>query len=190
MTTRATTIAFSLFATIAACGDGGAAATDGPKTPASGGGKEPLTIACKGQPSVGNKAPDLSIQSMNDLGNVAVASGKVTLIDFWATWCGPCQKSFPKYQDLYVKYKASGLEIIAISVDDEGEKSKIPGFAKTAGAKFPVGWDSGHKAAECFGVKGMPSAFIVDKKGVVRYVHTAYKEGEDEKIEKEIKELL
>jgi len=188
--------AFSLLVLVsaaAACGDGGGGAGPGPSSPSSssGGGsaKEPLTIACKGAPTVGNKAPDLTINSLNGAGTGTVASGKVTIIDFWATWCGPCEKSFPKYQDLYVKYKASGLEILAVSVDDDNDK--IPSWVKAHGdAKFPVGWDKSKSAAGCFKPDKMPTAVIVDKKGVVRFVHNGYKDGEDSEIEKEVKSLL
>ena len=148
-----------------------------------GAGKEP-----SGPVKVGDKAPTFSIDSMNGQGKASLATGKVTIVDFWATWCEPCKKSFPKYQELYVKYKASGLEIVAVSVDDE--KGEIPNFAKTHGAKFPVGWDDGHKIAEKWKPAGMPSAYIVDKSGTVKFVHKGYHDGEENEIEKEIKGLL
>jgi thiol-disulfide isomerase/thioredoxin len=113
---------------------------------------------------------------------------RVTIVDFWATWCDPCKKSFPKYQELYVKYKASGLEIVAVSVDDE--KKDIPDFIKTYGAKFPVGWDEGHKIADCYKPPNMPSAYVIDKNGVVKHVHNGYHDGEERELEKEIKGLL
>ncbi len=172
---------------VVACGDGGE--TAGPATPTSGGGKnDPIQVACKGAPTIGNKAPDLSINSLNGAGAASLAAGKVTIVDFWATWCEPCKKSFPKYQDLYTKYKASGLEILAVSVDDES--NGIPDFAKSYGAKFPVGWDKGHKAADCFKPENMPSAYVIDKKGVVRFVHKGYHPGEEDELDKEIKGLL
>ncbi len=136
----------------------------------------------------GAKAPSLGIESVNGQGKLSVAPGKVTIVDFWATWCEPCKKSFPKYQELYVKYKASGLEILAVSVDDEAKD--VAPFAKKYGAKFPVGWDEGKKIAERWKPENMPTAFIVDKAGVVRYVHNGYRVGEEREIEKELKELL
>jgi len=155
---------------------------------AGGGSDAPITVKCKGQPSIGNPAPDISIKSLNDQGAASIQPGKVTIVDFWATWCEPCKKSFPKYQDLYVKYKASGLEIVAISVDDDTKG--IPEFAKSFGAKFPVGWDKGHGAADCFKVENMPSAYVIDKKGVVKFVHKGYHPGEEDELDKEIKGLL
>lgn len=158
--------------------------SDGDKKDEGGGaGKEP-----SGPVKEGDKAPTFSIDSLNGQGKVAVTPGKVTIVDFWATWCEPCKKSFPKYQELYVKYKASGLEIAAVSVDDE--KGEIPSFAKTHGAKFPVGWDDGKKIAEKWKPENMPSAYIVDKEGVVRHVHKGYHDGEEKEIEKELKSLL
>jgi thiol-disulfide isomerase/thioredoxin len=183
MKTRGLLVA-SLLVSAVACDS-----TPEPNTSTSGGGKnEPITISCKGQPSVGNAAPTMSINSLNGAGAASVASGKVTIIDFWATWCEPCKKSFPKYQELYTKYKTSGLEILAVSVDDES--GGVPDFAKNYGAKFPVGWDKGHKAADCFKPENMPSAYVVDKKGVVRFVHKGYHPGEEGELEKEVKGLL
>lgn len=155
----------------------------------SSGGTEPKSSGGGGV-KVGDKAPALSVDSLNGSGKAAIAPGKVTLVDFWATWCEPCKKSFPKYQELYVKYKDSGLQIAAVSVDDEDAKKEIPGFAKNHGAvKFPVGW-GGKTVAEQWKVENMPSAYIVDKNGVVRHIHRGYHDGEEAEIEKEIKALF
>jgi peroxiredoxin len=150
-------------------------------------------FACKGKPEVGKPAAPFNLTSMNaaSSGKVTIEPGKVVLVDFWATWCEPCRKSFPKYQELYVKYKASGLEIAAVSVDDDDKKKEIPGFAKEFSVKFPVGWDEGHKIADCYKPPGMPSAFLVDKKGIVRWVHEGFRGDDDaKKLEDTIKSLL
>jgi len=141
-----------------------------------------------GPVKAGDKAPTFSIESMNGQGKLEVKPGKVTIVDFWATWCEPCKKSFPKLQELYVKYKANGLEIVAVSVDDE--KNGIPDFAKTHGAKFPVGWDDGKKIADRWKPENMPSSYIVGKDGVVKHVHRGYHDGEEAEIEKELKALF
>jgi peroxiredoxin len=180
-------IATSLLA-LAACGedppakDPSSVKSSGEKK--GGGGGE---ITCKGQPEVGKPAAPFKLTTI-DGEKVSVEKGKVTIVDFWATWCEPCKKSFPKYQELYVKYKASGLEIVAVSVDDE--KNGIADFVKTYGAKFPVAWDEGHKVAECYKPPGMPSAFVIDKNGIVKHLHNGYHDGEEKELEKEIKALL
>jgi cytochrome c biogenesis protein CcmG, thiol:disulfide interchange protein DsbE len=142
---------------------------------------------------VGNPAPDFSVKAVtNGSGTLSLKAlrGKVVLVDFWGTFCEPCKKSFPKLQDLNTKYSASGLKIVGISEDESDDKDKIPGFAGTYGAKFTLGWDEDKSIAKSYKPETMPSSFIIDKKGVVRFVHTGYHDGEEAQVEKEIKDLL
>ncbi len=141
-------------------------------------------------PLLGSPAPDFAALSVNGKGKAAVkaSSGKVLIVDFWATWCEPCKKSFPKLEDLYVKFKASGMDLIAVSEDDEN--SGLTDFGATFGAKFPLVWDNGKAIAGKWQPKSMPSTFIIDKKGIVRFVHLGYHDGEEIEIEKEVKSLL
>ena len=176
---KSTTAGLLLISAMAACGGGGEGA--GPAAP-SGGAKHEL---------LNNPAPTFALESMNGKGKVDLAQwkGKVVLVDFWATWCEPCKKSFPKLQELYVKYKASGLEIVAVLVD--AEKNGIVDFAKTHRAvKFPVGWDDGKKIADKWKPENMPSSYIVGKDGVVKHVHRGYHDGEELEVEKELKALF
>lgn len=159
---------------LGACGEGTGAVT------AEGGGKHPL---------VGNPAPGFEVDSMNGQGKVSIDKwkGKVVYVDFWATWCEPCKKSFPKIQELYTKYKGQ-VEVVGISEDDEN--TGIKEFGEQFGAKFPLGWDKGKEIAAKWQPKSMPASFVVDKQGVVRFVHLGYHDGEEAEIEKEIKSLL
>ena len=137
----------------------------------------------------GPKAPPFSLDSVMGGGKVTIPEGKVVIVDFWATWCAPCKKSFPKLQELYVKYKSSGLEIIAISVDDD--KKGVPGFVKANGdAKFLVAWDKDHAVANAFKPDSMPTTFILDKSGNIAHTHKGYRDGETDEMEKEIKALF
>ncbi len=140
-------------------------------------------------PLVGQSGPVFALDRVaGGSFDMAKLRGKVVVVDFWATWCEPCKKSFPKLQELYVKYQASGIEIVGISEDDE--KTGIPEFTSTYGAKFPVVWDSGKKVAGKWQPKSMPATFIVDRNGVVRFAHLGYHDGEEAEIEKEVKSLL
>ncbi len=141
---------------------------------------------------VGKPAPSFSVPAANGKGTLALDSlkGKVVLVDFWGTFCEPCKKSFPKLQDLYTKYGASGFKVVAISEDEADDKSKIPEFASTYGAKFALGWDADKTIARSYKPETMPSSFLIDKSGVVRFAHVGYHDGEEVQIEKEIKELL
>jgi len=142
---------------------------------------------------IGNPAPDLSIaRAVGSKGTVSLAdlAGNVVVIDFWGTFCEPCKKSFPKLQDLSAKYSGSGLRVVAISEDEVEDKDKIPGFAQTYGAKFSIGWDEDKSIARHYKPDTMPTTFIVDRKGIVRYAHVGYHDGEEVSIERELKELL
>ena len=142
---------------------------------------------------VGKPAPAFSVPAVaNGKGKLALGElrGKVVLVDFWGTFCEPCKKSFPKLQDLYTKYGTNGFKVVAISEDEADDKAKIPEFASTYGAKFALGWDEDKTIARSYKPETMPSSFLIDRNGVVRYAHVGYHDGEEVQIEKEIKELL
>jgi len=168
-----------LLAAAPACG-GGAADSPGDETSAHRG-------------LIGNPAPNFSVAAVvNGKGKVALRDlrGKIVLVDFWGTFCEPCKKSFPRLQDLHAKYAASGLKIVGISEDEAEDKEKIPSFGDTYGAKFTLAWDRDKSAARSYKPETMPSSFLIDRDGVVRYAHVGYHDGEEVEVEKEIKELL
>ena len=139
-------------------------------------------------PLIGNPAPefDLPAQSGGKRVSLDQAKGKVAIVDFWATWCAPCRASFPKYQALSQKYSDS-LVVMGISEDDEGDG--IADFAKDTGATFPLAWDSEKSVAGKYKPESMPTSYILDKNGMVRFVHNGFREGEEQEIEKQIKSL-
>lgn len=138
---------------------------------------------------VGARAPafDLPAQVGGGRASLEAVGGKVGIIDFWATWCGPCKMSFPKYQALLAKYDGD-LAVVGISEDDEPDG--IPEFAKDTGAQFVLAWDRDKHVAERYKPDAMPTGYIVDKAGVVRYVHAGYHEGEEKTIEQQVKALI
>ena len=116
------------------------------------------------------------------------AKGKVLVLDFWATWCAPCKASFPKVDAIYKKHQAHGLEVIAINEDEDA--SKVQPFLDEVKPSFPIAFDNAGKGAEVFGVETMPSSFIIDRTGVIRYAHSGYHPDDSATIEAEIEELL
>ena len=170
----------------AACSGGGAATTSGggPDTPEGGGTSHAL---------VGKPAPTFTAEKVQGEGPATLeeAKGKVVIVDFWATYCDPCKKSFPKYQELVDQFGGE-LAVIAVSVDEKADASKegIMEFAKATNVKFAIVWDTEQKVAEAYNPPKMPTSFIIDKAGVVRHVHGGYEAGEEAKIAEEIKALL
>jgi cytochrome c biogenesis protein CcmG/thiol:disulfide interchange protein DsbE len=142
---------------------------------------------------VGSPAPDFHVSAV--AGSPATLSlgqlrGQVVLLDFWGTFCGPCKKSFPKLEALNRKYAADGLRVIGVSEDEEDDKDKIPGFAEAYGAKFLLAWDKGNVIAKRYDPETMPTSFVIDREGVVRFVHVGFHDGEEIDLDKEIHELL
>jgi cytochrome c biogenesis protein CcmG/thiol:disulfide interchange protein DsbE len=142
---------------------------------------------------VGNPAPEFSVKAVTGgSGTVSLKSlrGKVVLVDFWGTFCEPCKKSFPKLQSLESKYQGNGLRVLGISEDEADDQDKIPAFASSYGAKFTLGWDQDKTIARSYKPDTMPSTYVIDRRGVVRYVHVGFHDGEELQMEKEIQGLL
>jgi thiol-disulfide isomerase/thioredoxin len=137
---------------------------------------------------VGKAAPDLSVQTVNGKGQITrdSLSGKVAIVDFWATWCGPCKQSFPKLEEL-AKQNQGKVQVVGISVDDKSDG--VADFAKSNGATFPIGWDDGHTIANRWKVDSMPTTYILDTSGKVRFIHAGYHDGEADAIAKELATL-
>jgi cytochrome c biogenesis protein CcmG, thiol:disulfide interchange protein DsbE len=142
---------------------------------------------------VGKPAPDFTAEKVTGEGPASLkeANGKVVIVDFWATYCAPCKKSFPKYQELVDQF-GGDLAVIAVSVDDKDDvtKEQIEEFAKNTGVKFAIVWDKEKTAAGVYSPPKMPSSFLIDKTGTVRHLHAGYESGEEAQIAEEIKALL
>ena len=137
--------------------------------------------------AVGQKMPALG--GLLPGAKVPDTAGKVVLIDFWASWCGPCKASFPALNRLHSKYQSKGLVIVGIGVDDD--QAKFKAFSSKMGATFPLIHDSGHKAAGFFGPSSMPSSYLIDRKGVIRHIHNGFRGAKTEaEYSAEIETLL
>ena len=98
--------------------------------------------------------------------------GKVVLLDFWASWCGPCAESFPVMEELHHRYKDRGLVIIAVSADEKA--APMQAFLKKHTVSFAVVRDAEQKLVAAADVKAMPTSFIIDQGGKVRFVHSGF----------------
>ena len=140
-------------------------------------------------PLLGAPAPEFDLPAIQGGDRVSLAdmSGKVGVIDFWATWCEPCKESFPFYQKLSREH-GDAVRIVGISVDDEPDGIKA--FAEETGARFPLAWDERQEVAQRYNPPSMPTSFIVDRSGIVRFVHTKFKSGDTDSIEAQVAGLL
>ena len=140
---------------------------------------------------IGSKAPNCALSSMNDtqsFDDLQQFQGKVLYVDFWASWCPPCAKSFPFMNGLDHDLKASGLQVIGVNLDQVPEDAKT--FLAKYPAKFIVAADANEKCAKDFDVKAMPSSYLIDRNGVIRYVHLGFRSGEAEEIRVLAEQLL
>ena len=135
---------------------------------------------------VGKSLPDLKGFALE--GSVPATSGKVALVDFWASWCGPCRKSFPALESLHQRYKAQGLVVLGVSVDEDAAAMK--NFLRQHAVSFSIARDASHKLAEAVKVGTMPTTLLVDRHGVIRFVHSGFHSGDDAALGREIEQLL
>lgn len=137
----------------------------------------------------GAKMPEIGLRTLDGKKvTVEALKGKVVVVDFWATWCGPCKEEMPILQKLYAKYGKQGLVILGVSVDREADN--IKSFLGKLGVSFPVVHDGEHAVTDRYKPEKMPSSYIVDREGVVKYVHAGFNASDAATFEKEIKELL
>lgn len=138
------------------------------------------------------KAPEFQLADLNgkqiELKDL-LKKGPV-VVDFWATWCKPCVKSLPKFQDLYEKYKADSVNIIGINVDGPRNLSKVKPFVNSLGVKFPILIDENGEVLQRYRIVGIPATVIISPTGNIVKVHTGYRPGDEKMLEQEIQKLL
>lgn len=120
--------------------------------------------------------------------SVEKTKGKVVLVDFWASWCGPCKDALPAYDKLYKKYAKQGLVVVGVNVDDELKSGQD--FLKEHPVAFPHVFDQGKKLVSSVGVETMPTSFLVGRDGKVSEVHLGFRTGDAKKMDDKIARLL
>jgi thiol-disulfide isomerase/thioredoxin len=114
---------------------------------------------------------------------------QVVLLDFWASWCGPCKSSFPAMEELTKRYTGQGLTIVAVSVDEKQENMQR--FLKSAKISFTVVRDAQQKLVAVADVPTMPTSFLIDRSGKIRFIHAGFDRDETTRqYVKEIEQLL
>ncbi len=115
--------------------------------------------------------------------------GKVVYVDFWASWCPPCVRSFPFMNKLLDQHHDKGLHVVAINLDEQREDAEQ--FLSQNNINFQVMFDNEQReCARNFAVQAMPSSYLVDKKGKIRHMHLGFKQGETDQLIAKVKQLL
>ena len=134
-------------------------------------------------------APDFTLKSYAGSNErLSEFRGQVVLLNFWASWCGPCRQEMPLINAFYKKYKKLGFTVIGINVEENSKKAKQ--IVKNTGISFPVLFDTENKVSELYEVSAMPSTVIIDRDGNMRYLHKGYKPGDMATYKKWVKKLV
>jgi peroxiredoxin len=139
--------------------------------------------------NISGEAPNFTLKSNLDK-NIKLSElrGQVVLINFWASWCGPCRQEMPELNKLYSKYKKLGFTILGVNVEEDNKEALH--IVKNDKISFPILFDTENKVSELYKVSGMPTTIIVDRSGNMRFLHRAYKPGDIDKYKKWVKKLI
>jgi peroxiredoxin len=137
----------------------------------------------------GHAAPEFTLKSLKDR-NLSLKEfrGQVVMINFWATWCGPCRQEMPALNVLYEKYRHAGFVLLGVNVDSE--TANAVQMASKLKAAYPILFDTDKKASVLYHVSAMPTTVLIDRDGKVRYIQKGYVAGIEDKYQTQIRELL
>jgi len=135
-----------------------------------------------------DQAPEFTVPGRDQTVSIQSFRGKVVYLDFWASWCGPCRKSFPWMNSMQQRYGDRGLVVLAINLDKDRALSDK--FLKEVPAQFAIGYDPEGKVASAYKVKGMPSSYLIDSDGRIHSRHIGFRDENTRELEAAIQTLL
>lgn len=136
----------------------------------------------------GEAAPGFVLPGRDGSVSLEALRGKVVYLDFWASWCGPCRRSFPWMGAMQERYGAQGLQVVAINLDAKREDAER--FLAATPAGFMVAFDPAGQQGRAYAVKGMPSSVLVGRDGRVLWRHAGFRDEDREELEKRIAAAL
>lgn len=137
----------------------------------------------------GTAAPDFALSSL-DGPNLRLSEyrGDVVMLNFWATWCGPCRQEMPMLEEIYGRYRPAGFQLLGINVD--GEPSRARRMAEDLGVSFPLLIDTDKSVSRLYDIRAMPVTVLIDRDGTVRHVHYGYRPGYERRYLEQVGQLL
>lgn len=148
-----------------------------------------LALACESALAEPMPAPDFTLKSRSgDNIRLSELQGQVVMVNFWASWCGPCRQEMPLLDDLYEEYRDYGFELLGVNVDEntadaEALLARIP-------VEFPILFDPQGSLSKAWEVDAMPSTVLIDRDGNVRYLHRGYRSGEEKIYAEKLRALV
>ena len=138
---------------------------------------------------VGEPAADFTLSSRSgEPVSMASLKGQVVLLNFWASWCGPCRQEFPLLDTIHKKYKKIGFTVIGLNVEPDSKDAEV--FLKQNPVSFPIVYDPKDDLSKRYGIGGMPSVALIDRKGIVRWMHKSYVAGDENEYLDQVRSLL
>ena len=138
---------------------------------------------------VGSEAPDFALRSsLGENLRLSEYRGQVVMLNFWATWCGPCRQEMPLLEDIYGRYEPAGFSLLAINLDEENEDALD--MASALGVTFPLLFDDEKTVSRLYDIRAMPMTVLIDRDGRVRHVHQGYRPGYESRYLDEVRSLL
>ncbi|TFG41357.1 MAG: TlpA family protein disulfide reductase [Chromatiales bacterium] len=137
----------------------------------------------------GQLAPDFALKSSTGENlRLSEYRGDVVMLNFWATWCGPCRQEMPLLDELYKRYERVGFNLLGVNIDDDSRRAMQ--MIEELGVNFPVLFDARKEVSKLYEVEAMPVTVLIDREGNVRYVHHGYKPGYEDKYLDQMRSLL
>ena len=134
------------------------------------------------------QAPAFSLAGDNGKIHLKQYRDKIVYVDFWASWCKPCRESFAFMNEMQRKYASKGLQIIAINLDEQ--RSAASAFLSKYPAEFNIAYDPQAKTPAAYGVKVMPTSYLLDRKGNIIFTHKGFKHNQTDELEQRIAQAL
>ena len=148
-----------------------------------------LSVPAVAGSSASGPAPQFSLDSRNGPKiSLAQYKGQVVMLNFWASWCGPCRQEMPILEQLNHQYRNKGVALIGVNV--EPDSTLATNWLKATPVTFPILFDVDSKVSKLYEVQGMPNTVILDRKGIVRYIHRGYTPGAENEYLDQIRTLI
>jgi peroxiredoxin len=137
----------------------------------------------------GSPAPSFTLAARGGQAvSLAQYKGQVVMLNFWASWCGPCRQEMPLLESIYKKYNKLGFTLLGVNVEPDAKAANE--WLRDTPVSFPVLYDTDGKVSKLYEVAGMPSTVIIDRGGKLRVVHRGYKPGDENEYLDSIRSLI